>query len=231
MGWITGEWKKGERVENFIFGPDAERSAEGYAQYRGLSGRVTQVAARAVSNMNAFYCVMRRGEAGVFGPWEVAVFRVKWWRGRESFGYDYQNEGMGPLEVECPLRVLKVAEQLVPLPVLSEAQQAKVDEIQASVMDDLDRWRALYTVDPDHHARQWRADVYAHHERLAQAKKVKPGDVLKFSSPIKFADGLETDTLVAERSHSGSSIVFVTGQLVTARMKCREAQESRRASA
>lgn len=174
-------------------------------------GVEVQVAVKALVERTEFYAVVRWRNAGEdWHPWHVDVRMVRF-QGHEM-GYKPMGEIMGPTINRAPLKVLKAAERLCPLPPSPTSDAyiillaAYVAAKEAGHRDDAwEMYKELGKLDPDHTARMWRAACWARHEKAGP--KVKAGDVLLFATPITFENGWVRDTFVVDYvSMDGTSV-------------------------
>ncbi len=111
----------------------------------------------------------------------IAVFLTRYARDACDFGYKDMEESMGPNESRCPLRLIT-------------------------------RASSLRNADPaveGHYAARWRARCQNFRDQQTRKAKLENGTVLRFASPITFADGYQGDVFtVAITQRRGRNFTY-----------------------
>lgn len=127
------------------------------------------------SEDGAFYAAVRANEGPEAGQVWAFVALVHWVGGYYNFGYKDMDETMGPNASECPARVLDL---LAPLGECPTPHPHREHDYCGTCA-----------------AREWRSRCREVAGNRARAARVKPGQVLRFAKPIRFADEQQFDTL------------------------------------
>jgi hypothetical protein len=114
-----------------------------------------------VKRMTAYMAVRLKDTGEVI----ALVYMLTYSRTWDNFGYKDMSEFAGPVQSECPKRILEL---LTPLP----------DNDDSSTT-----W-----------AKNWRERCWAKINNRTSKPKVKEGDVIKVSEPLEFRSGISYDT-------------------------------------
>ena len=170
MGW-TGQHREPGKTDREFF--EAEFCSDGRNEILACA----TVAGGGEYNA-VFYAAVRTVATGDVWGLVVLVMRARadgdgdaWF----NFHYKDMSETMGPAEARCPARILDL---LSPLP---ECDHGGAGTYCGTC-----------------YAREWREDSRKAADRQAAARKVKPGTVVRFPHPVKFASGAELATFVFE---------------------------------
>jgi len=171
MGWSYGKihCTPKEELRRLVEGP--AHFAEKPSRYRLLDCAIVRfrVAYLACLDLND-------------GKIRALVFLVNTKEGKDgsNFGYKDMSECMGPVEADCPARIL--------------ARLSPLEECYPAGSNSL-KW-----------ASDWRERCRLNLERAKASKALKPGTKIKFEHPIKFTDGQTIDTF--EVFNRGKAVRF-----------------------
>lgn len=124
----------------------------------------------ATHGRNLAYAAVKHPRGYVF----AAVIQIRYKRGHHNIIYRIDDESAGPNHATCPQRILDL---LTP----------------DNEIINKHNWKA------DGYWKDWRDRCRAHHATKETRPKVRDGDIIRFSEPLTFTNGDQTDTFVLRR--------------------------------
>jgi len=158
----------------------------------------SRIKAAATKN-GAFYVALETTDERLVpdenGKVVVAIVCLIKWVPRDyyNFGYKDMDEFMGPVESSCPAKILDLLSPFKPLALDAALAKKAVAEAEGKT-----------AYDPLLSAYEWRERCRA---RIQVEQAMRPGAVFRFSSPLRFTDGVTAETITLS-ARQGRKLVW-----------------------